>query len=78
MSKEELEMFLLDLYNTKEPTLTEKGKQKIIKTIENLQERIDKAIEYIHKQTTDEDTGKNLGYSDNIDDEYLIDILKGE
>lgn len=39
--------------------------------------RINKAIEYIHKQTTDEDTGKNLGYSDNIDDEYLIDILKG-
>ena len=52
--------------------------EKERKINKELQNRIDKAIEYIHKQTTDEDTGKNLGYSDNIDDEYLIDILKGE
>ena len=44
MNKEELEMFLLDLYNTSEPTLTEKGKQKIIETIEELQDRIDEAV----------------------------------
>jgi hypothetical protein len=43
-----------------------------------LVERIDKAIKYIYKQTTDEDTGKDLGYSDNIEYEYLLDILKGE
>lgn len=39
--------------------------------------RIDKAVEYIKQQTTDEETGKDLGYSDNIDYEYLLNILNG-
>lgn len=45
---------------------------------EDLQERINKAMEYIKERTTDEDTGKHLGYSDMIDDEILLNILKGE
>lgn len=39
--------------------------------------RIDKAIEYIRKQTHDEDTGNYLGYPDLIDDEHLLNILQG-
>ena len=90
MNKEELEMFLLDLYNAKEPTLTEKGKQKIIKTIEDLQGRIDKAIDFLEsmdycgqedyfcdKTTVDEDPdGNNNSYYDSA--ERLYKILKGE
>lgn len=52
-----------------------KEKQDIII---NLVKRINKAIEYIKERTTDEDTGEYLGYSDMIDDEILLDILKGE
>ena len=44
---------------------------------DKLQERIDKAVEYIRKQTHDEDTGNYLGYSDLIDDEHLLNILQG-
>jgi len=39
--------------------------------------RIDKAIEYIKEKTTNEYTGEELGYSDNIDYEHLLNILTG-
>ena len=39
--------------------------------------RNEKAIEYIRKQTHDEDTGNYLGYTDLIDDEHLLNILQG-
>lgn len=41
-------------------------------------DRIDKAIEYIKERTTDEDTGEYLEYSDMIDDEILLNILRGK
>lgn len=41
-----------------------------------LNQRVEKAIEYIILKTTDEDTGRKLGYSDTIDDEYLLEILE--
>ena len=72
MNKEELEMFLLDLYNTSEPTLTEKGKQKIIETIEELQDRIDKAIEYIEKKEK-----LHFDYYLPYEKQKLLNILKG-
>lgn len=43
-----------------------------------LQNRIDKAIEYLEEKITDEDTGEELGYSDNINYKELLDILRGE
>ena len=45
--------------------------------IQELIAREDKAIEYIKEKTTDEETGEDLGYSDLIDYEYLINILQG-
>ena len=40
--------------------------------------RINNAITYIKEKTTDEETGKDLGYSDAIDYEELLNILKGD
>lgn len=47
------------------------------KEIERLNNIIKEAIEYIRKQTHDEDTGNYLGYPDLIDDEHLLNILQG-
>ena len=43
----------------------------------DLEKRIDKAVEYIKEKTID-DNGNELGYSDLIDYEVLLDILQGE
>ena len=51
------------------------NKEKVIIAQNNI---INKAIEYIKQQTTNENTGEELGYSDLIDYEYLLEILKGE
>ena len=56
---------------------TENLYNQLLKDYDELQQRIEKAVEYIKKQTTDEDTGRDLGYSDNIDYEYLLNILNG-
>ena len=54
-----------------------KKANKKIEKLEDYKSRCEKAVEYIKKQTTDEDTGRDLGYSDNIDYEYLLNILNG-
>lgn len=48
-----------------------------IKKLKQLENNRDKAIEYIKEKTTD-DEGNDLGYSDNIDYEILLNILKGD
>lgn len=55
----------------------EKSNDKKIEIIIDLKNRIDKAIEYIEEKTTD-DNGNELGYSDLIDYEELLHILRGE
>jgi hypothetical protein len=52
--------------------------QLLLNEINRLNNIINKAIEYINNKTTDEITGEDLGYSDNIEYEYLLDILKGD
>lgn len=67
MSESELKNFIIELQE--ENSRYERKNQKY-------KEVIDRAIEYIIEKTTDGNTGEDLGYSDLIEYEYLLDILK--
>lgn len=66
MSESELKDFIIELQE--ENSRYERKNQKY-------KEVIDRAIEYIIEKTTDGNTGEDLGYSDLIEYEYLLDIL---
>ena len=58
--------------------LTQNGKRKIVNYIDNLQQRIDKAIEFINNHTHYYDDGEYSGYECEIDGLKLLSILQGE
>ena len=50
--------------------------KELLSYIRKLEQALDKIEKIILKATTDEETGKDLGYSDNIPYDDLLEIIK--